>query len=207
MNNERDGVKMKKLLAILIAGMMLLSLTACNGADNNNNNVFGDTAGQTDGQKTDVSTGAGIDLKYDFTHMNDKNYQAHINLATDDKVTEFDENEPNFVRIENEAKNYVADLTLFIESKDAYAQSQESAKTENEIYKETTFGKYTGYYSDDDGIYGYILLDDSDEAFNVFVIFSVYPFDEIAANGDYLSIYESPQVQNILNNIEFESSK
>ena len=198
---------MKKLLAILIAGMMLLSLAACNGANNNNNNVFGDTAGQTDGQKTDVSTGAGVDLKYDFTHMNDKNYQAHINLATDDEVTEFDENEPNFVRIENEAKNYVADLTLFIESKDAYAQSQESAKTENEIYKETAFGKYTGYYSDDDGIYGYILLDDSDETFNVFVMFYVYPFDEIAANGNYLSIYESPQVQNILNNIEFESSK
>ena len=196
---------MKKLLAILIAGMMLLSLAACNGADNNN--VSDDTADRTNDRNTDVSTGAGVDLKYDFTHVNDKNYQAHINLATDDKVTEFDENEPNFVRIENEAKNYVADLTLFIESKDAYAQSQESAKTENEIYKETTFGKYTGYYSDDDGIYGYILLDDSDETFNVSVLFSVYPFDESAANGDYLSIYESEQVQNILNNIEFESSK
>lgn len=175
---------MKKLLAILIAGMMLLSLVACNGAN-----------------------GAGIDLKYDFTHMNDKNYHAHIRLSTDDKVTEFDKNEPDFARIENEAKNYVVDLTLDIESKEAYAYAQESAKTENEIYKETAFGKYTGYYSDDDGIYGYILLDDSDETFNVFVLFSVYPFDESAANGNYLSIYESPQVQNILNNIEFESSK
>lgn len=175
---------MKKLFAILLAGIMILSLAACNGAN-----------------------GAGVDLKYDFTHVNDKIYQAHINLSGDDKVTEFDENEPDFVRIENEAKNYVADLTLHIESKDAYAQSQESAKTENEIYKETAFGKYTGYYSDDDGIYGCILLDDSDETFNVFVLFYVYPFDEIAANGDYLSIYESPQVQNILNNIEFKSSK
>ena len=175
---------MKKLLAILIAGMMLLSLAACNGAN-----------------------GAGVDLKFDSTHMNDKKYQAHINLAADDEVTEFDKNEPDFVRIENEEKNYVVDLTLFIESKDAYAYAQESAKTENEIYKETAFGKYTGYYSDDDGIYGYILLDDSDETFNVSVLFSVYPFDEIAANGDYLSIYESSQVQNILNNIEFESSK
>ena len=196
---------MKKLLAILIAGMMLLSLAACNGA--NNNNVSGDTADRTNDRNTDVSTGAGVDLKYDFTHVNDKKYQAHINLATDDEVTEFDENEPDFVRIENEAKNYVVDLTLFIESKDDYAQSLESAKTENEIYKETAFGKYTGFYSDDDGIYGYILLDDSDETYNVFVIFYVYPFDEIAANGNYLSIYESPQVQNILNNIEFESSK
>lgn len=175
---------MKKLLAVLIAGMMLFSLAACNGAN-----------------------GAGIDLKYDFTHMNDKNYQAHIRLATDDEVAEFDKNEPNFVRIENKAKNYVADLTLESESKDAYAQFQESAKTENEIYKETAFGKYTGYYSDDDGIYGYILLDDSDETFNIFMRFYVYPFDESAANDNYLAIYESPQVQNILNNIEFKSSK
>ena len=75
--------------------MMRLSLAACNRANNNNNNVFGDTADQTNGQKTDVSTGAGVDLKYDFTHMNDKNYHAHINLATDDEVTEFNENEPN----------------------------------------------------------------------------------------------------------------
>lgn len=175
---------MKKLLSIFIAGIMLLSLAACSGAN-----------------------GAGVDLKYDFTHMNDKNYQAHITLAKDDEVTEFDKDEPNFVRIENEAKNYVADLTLSSESKDAYAQFQESAKTENEIYKETTFGKYTGYYSDDDGIYGCILLDDSDEIFNIYMTFYVYPFDEAAANGDYLSIYESEQVQNILNNIEFESSK
>ena len=185
--------------------MMLLSLAACNGA--NNNNVSDDTADRTNERNTDVSTGAGVDLKYDFTHVNDKKYHANISLATDDEVTEFDDNAHHFVRIENEAKNDVVDLTLFIESKDAYAQSQESAKTENEIYKETTFGKYTGYYSDNDDIYGCILLDDSDETFNVFVLFSVYPFDEIAANGDYLSIYESPQVQNILNNIEFESSK
>ncbi len=200
---------MKKLIAILIAGIMLLALAACNGANNNNtnNNAFGDTAGQTNGQKAEASTGAGVDLKYDFTHMNDKNYHAHIKLATDDEVTEYDEDEPNFVRIENEAKNYVVDLTLDIESKDAYTQFQESAKAENEIYKETSFGKYPGYYSDDDGIYGYILLDDSDEIFNVFVSFYVYLFDEIAANDNYLSIYESPQVQSILNNIEFESSK
>lgn len=93
---------MKKLLAILIAGMMLLSLAACNGA--NNNNVSDDTADRTNERNTDVSTGTGVDLKYDFTHVNDKNYHAHINLATDDEVTEFDENEPDFVRIENEAK-------------------------------------------------------------------------------------------------------
>lgn len=198
---------MKKLLAILIAAMMILSLAACNGANNNSNNVSGNTSSQTSDQETDVSTGAGVDLKYDFTHMNDKTYHTYINLAADDEVTEFDEDEPNFVRIENEAKNYVADLTLDVESKDAYTQFQESAKTENEIYEETAFGKYTGYYSDDDGIYGYILLDDSDETFNVFVKFYVYPFDESTANDNYLSIYESPQVQNILNSIKFESSK
>ena len=66
---------MKKLLAILIAGMMLLSLAACKGA--NNNNVSDDTTDRTNERNTDVSTGAGVDLKYDFTHVNDKIYHEY----------------------------------------------------------------------------------------------------------------------------------
>lgn len=208
---------------------MILSLAACNGASNNTSSVSSDTASQTssseissessasvesvpteteteseaDSSPTSAGTGAGVDLDYDFTHMNDKTYHAHINLAADDEVTEFDESEPNYVRIENEAGNYVADLTLDVEAKDAYAQFQESAEAENEIYEETAFGKYTGYYSDDDGIYGYVLLDTSDETFNVYVMFYVYPFDDVE---DFLSVYESAGVQNMLNTIEFKAS-
>ena len=145
----------------------------------------------------------GVNLKLDFSHMNELTYEVNLATAKEDKVTEFDEEEPNFVRIENEAENYVLDITLDAESKDAYEQFKTTAKEENELYEEKKFGKYEGYYSDDDGIYGYVLLDTTDSTFNVFVNFSVYLFDESAENGDITAIYESPKIQNILNNIEF----
>jgi len=147
----------------------------------------------------------GIDLTLDFSHMNDTTYSMHIN--TNDTVTEFDEEEPNFVRLENTENNYVLDLTLDTESKDAYEQFKTSAKEENELFEETKFGKYDGYYSDDDGIYGYILLDSSDPTFNVYCDFYVYLLDDTLENSDINDIYKSEQIQNVLNNIEFKSSK
>ena len=156
---------------------------------------------------TGCKKSGGVDLKLDFTHMNDKTYSAHINTTADDEVTEFDEEEPNFVRIENEKENYVLDITLDTEAKEAYEQFKTSAKEENEVFEETKFGKYEGYYSDDDGIYGYILLDSSDSTFNVFVMFNVYLLDDNAENSDIQAIYNSTTIQNILNNIEFKASK
>ena len=72
---------------------------------------------------------------------------------------------------------------------------------------ETKFGEYAGYYSEDDGIYGYILLDTTDPTFNVFVNFYVYLFDDSVEDDEIKTIYESSKIQNILNNIEFKSSK
>lgn len=149
-----------------------------------------------------TSKGEDINLKLDFEHVNNKTYEVSFNINEDDVVTEFDEEEPNFVRIENEAENYVLDITLDAEARDAYEQFKTSAK-ENELYEETKFGKYEGYYSEDDGIYGYVLLDTTDETFNIFVNFYVYLFDESAENNDIKSIYNSPKIQDILNNIEF----
>lgn len=129
-----------------------------------------------------------------------------MSIGNDDEVTEFDESEPNFVRIENAADNFVLDIHYLVESKEEYAESQTAAKEENKLYEETTFGKYNGYYSDDNGdIYGYILLDESDSTFNVFVMFLLYLNDEMSDNNDIQMIFESSKIQSILNNIEFES--
>lgn len=150
----------------------------------------------------------GVNLKLDFSHMNDQIYEVNLSTAKDDKVTEFDEEEPNFVRIENETKNYVLDITLDTEAKEAYEQFKTTAKEENELYEETKFGKYDGYYSDDDGIYGYVLLDITDPTFNVFVNFCMYLLDEdVEENNDIKAIYESADIQDILNNIKFKASK
>ena len=51
-----------------------------------------------------TKSGKGVDLKLDLKHMNNKVYNAHINLTEDDNVTEQDEEEANFARIENEKK-------------------------------------------------------------------------------------------------------
>lgn len=148
-----------------------------------------------------------LDLKLDFQHMNNKTYSTHINLTADDKITELDEEEPNSARIENEKENYVIDITLDTEAKEAYNGFQTSAK-EEEGYKEVSFGKYSGYYAkDDEDIYGYILLDESDETFNVFVNFDVYAYDDSVENFDVDAKYNSSNIQNILNQIEFKISK
>lgn len=208
---------MKKILALLIAGMMMISLAACGESTTKPSNVPDNTASDTgnhEEQTTEnISTDApdegnrvGIDLEYDFQHVNDKIYYAHMSIGNDDEVTEFDESEPNFVRIENAADNFVLDIHFLVESKEAYAQSKTTAKEENKLYEETTFGKYNGYYSDDNGdIYGYILFDESDSTFNVFVMFLLYLNDEMSDNNDIQMIFESSQIQSILNNIEFES--
>lgn len=147
----------------------------------------------------------GVDLTLDFTHMNNTTYSIHIN--TNDTVSEFDEEEPNFVRLENIENNYVLDITLDTEAKEAYDGFQTSAK-ESEEYNEVSFGKYNGYYADDNGdIYGYILLDESDETFNVFANFVLYLNDETIEDSDINNIYKLEQIQNSLNTIEFKASK
>lgn len=171
---------MKKLFALLIVTVMMISLTACGGA--------------------------GVDLKCDYTHMNGKVYTAHMGLGGNDKVTEFDKDEPNFARIENADANYVLDVTLDTEAKEAYEQFQTSAK-ESDMYKEVTFGKFKGYYADDGGdIYGYVLLDESDETFNVFVNFVLYLNDEASEKNDVKAIFDSSDIQDILKGIEFKAS-
>lgn len=182
---------MKKSIIIALISVLLVSalliLTGCTKNDSDSKNS--------------------LDLKLDFKHMNSKVYNTHINLAADDKVTELDEEEPNSARIENEKNNYVVDITLDTESKEAYDEFQTSAK-ESDGYKEVSFGKYSGYYAEDNGdIFGYILLDESDETFNVFVNFVVYAYDDSVEDFDIQTIYNSSNIQNILNKIEFKTSK
>jgi len=172
----------KIILLILLAVLGLIFLTGC----------------------TNNKSGKGIDLTLDFTHMNDTTYSIHVN--TNDTVTEFDEEEPNFARLENTENNYVLDLTLETESKEAYEQFKTSAK-ENEVFEEIKFGKYNGYYSYDDGIYGYILLDSSDPTFNAYCLFNLYLLDDSIEGTDINAIYKLEQVQNALNTIEFKASK
>lgn len=192
---------MKKYISIAIIVTLLvgglLTLTGCNNNTTNNN------SGNTD---NGTSKSSGFDLRFDFVSGNTTHY-AHFNTNSDDKVTEFDEDEPNFVRIENENENYVADLELSEDAKDAYEQFKTSAK-ENDLYVETKFGKFDGYYSNDGGdIYGYILLDTSDSNAYKYFRFVIYLLDEGSDKNNIQSIFKASKVQNILNNIEYKVTK
>ena len=192
---------MKKYISIAIIVTLLvgglLTLTGCNNNTTNNN------SGNTD---NGTSKSSGFDLRFDFVSGNTTHY-AHFNTNSDDKVTEFDEDEPNFVRIENENENYVADLELSEDAKEAYEQFKTSAK-ENDLYVETKFGKFDGYYSNDGGdIYGYILLDTSDSNAYKYFRFVIYLLDEGSDKNNIQSIFKASKVQNILNNIEYKVTK
>ena len=189
---------MKKSIIIVLIAILLITglviLTGCTNNEVDNENV------------NNINTGAKVDLKFNFEHMNGKVYNTLFNISRDDRVVEFDEVEPNYVRIENEKENYGIELTLDTEAKEAYKQFQTTAKENSELYEEVKFAKFNGYFSKtDDEIYGYILLDESDSTFNAFVMFNIYLVDENSENNDIQTIYKSSNIQNILKSVTFKS--
>lgn len=184
---------MKKVLSILLVTVLLMgSLIILTGCDN------GNEAGVTKD---------GVTLKLDMAHFNKKVYTSSIKLSKDQKVDEFDEDEPNFVRILNEEGNYVIDITLDENPSDAMEGFKETASEQDE-YTETKFGKYEGYtYLTDEDMVAEIILDDSDENANVYLLVSVYLDNEDdEEKNDIKEIFNSSEVQNLLKSISFKSA-
>ena len=175
---------MKKILSIVLIiallGMGLFILTGCESGDS-----------------------SGVTLKYEY---DGKSHQANFKLSSNDKITEFKEDNPESARIENEKENYVLDLYIEGVSSDAYAKDKKMAEENNSEYAESKFGKYDGYTQDDSGdIQGYILLDSKDSNSNIRIVFNLYLNDNKAQNTDIESIFKSSSVQNILNNIDYKT--
>ena len=147
---------------------------------------------------------------YTIKNENDEfSYQATVKLSEDDATSEINEGETESVRIENTKENYVLDLNIDGLYESAYNEDKEWAKENQENFAETKFGKYNGYtYEDTDGdIAGVILLDTKDQYRNVKIEFNLYLNDENIEGSDIQAIYNSTNVKNILNNIEYKSSK
>ena len=157
--------------------------------------------------KPGVSNG-GVTLELDMAHFNEKVYTSHFDLSGDIKVAEFDEDEPETVRLENEKEKYVIDITLDEDAKEAVEQFNDTAKT-CENYTDTKFGKYEGYsYLDNEDMVATIILDKSDENANVYVLVSIY-FDtdsDDEETGNIEQVYKSSSVQNLLNSISYKSA-
>ena len=190
---------MKKVLTVLITITILMAslfiLTGCESKKQNNGNSNGEN-----------ENGSSIDLEFDFLNHK-KTYKANIKLNKGDEVTEHDEDELDFARIENSEKNYVIDLTLSEDAEQAYEQFKSSAE-ENEVFEEVKFGKYDGYYSKDgDDMYGYLLLDNNDSDAYIYLMFDVYLYDEDIENNDIQEIYSSSNIQDILNSVELKTTE
>ena len=122
---------MKKVLTVLITITILMtSLFVLTGCETKNN----------DNSKGENESGSSIDLEFDFLNHK-KTYKANIKLNKEDEVTEHDEDELDFARIENSAENYVIDLTLSEDAEPAYEQFKSSAE-ENEFFRIKEFGDY-----------------------------------------------------------------
>ena len=190
---------MKKVLTVLITITILMAslfiLTGCESKKQNNGNSNGEN-----------ENGSSIDLEFDFLNHK-KTYITNIKLNKGDEVTEHDEDELDFARIENSEKNYVIDLTLSEDAEPAYEQFKSSAE-ENEVFEEVKFGKYDGYYSKDgDDMYGYLLLDNNDSDAYIYLMFDVYLYDEDIENNDIQEIYSSSNIQDILNSVELKTTE
>ena len=178
----RKSIISALILVVLIAGLVILT-----GCEN----------------KTESKT-------YTIKSENDEfSYQATVKLSEDDVTSEIEEGETESVRIENKKENYVLDLKIDGLYETAYNEDKEWAKDNQENFAETKFGKYSGYtYKDPDGdIAGIILLDTKDKSRNIKIEFSLYLNDDSVEGSDIQTIYSSTSVQNILNNIEYKSSK
>ena len=181
---------MKKTISILLTIILLVSglfiLTGCNNETEN--------AGPTKG---------GVNLKFDFTHQNKTIYNAHFDLASVFSIYDFSEDSPETVTIENKNENYLIDLTLDIEAKEAIEQQRNSAK-EKENYTETKFGKYDGFYCKANGEFvAHIMLDTKDDLANAYILVGMY--DESDEEKDILDVFKSSNVQKLLNNISFST--
>ena len=125
---------------------------------------------------------------------------------THKKVTEFDEEEPNTVRIESGEGNYAIDVTLDENAKGAMEQFKNTAQT-REKYTESKFGKYNGYtYFANEDMVAEIILDSSDETANIYLLVDIYLDDDTNdEKNDLEAILKSANVQKLLNSISFKA--
>lgn len=131
-----------------------------------------------------------------------KEYTVSYKTGAGDKVT-VDSESPDMVSIENAEKNYIVDLTLYIDFKDAYESGKTSAKDEVDGYSEVKIGKYDAFVGNGGPgeFFGNILLDTSDDIYKT-ILFTVTT-DGDPEEVDIQEVYNSEGVQNIINSINF----
>lgn len=204
---------MKRIFALLLAAMMLLTLTACGGGTKdpvkpgNNTSQSEPAKSETPAPQDTPKTNADLET---YEMVNDYAYEEVTTKVTFSYPKSFTFEEDSWGRVEmtDEAKNvYIApDLN----NDGYYDDNQEMAKEENVFYEEATFGDYQGFAW---------IRDDEDLSLHV-VIYLDYldienvwsdvcmEFDIRALSSDYdadtlIELYRLPEVQQVLNSVVY----
>ena len=168
---------MKKLLSIILAGLMVLSLTACGG-----------------GGKTVAMTQVCDD---------DKTMSATVTVGYKDGTipSETDTDEAELV---NEEKDFSVEFYLYFDNGLDYFV--DDAKTQ-ETYKEVKYSGFDGYmYQCDDYEYEICLYLDEKDDYDVYLFAYVAPGSELidTETTDMEKIFNQKEVQDILNSVKYK---
>ena len=178
---------MKKILSVLLVGVMILSLTACGGNGGNS----GSSVTLTQICDEDETLSAAVTVGYGDEMVLDKS-----------KLDEDSE-----AQLINEEKNLDVELYLYFDDNyDGY----KSDASEEDGYKEVKYSGYEGYmYPCDDYEYEVCLKVADEGDYQVFLFAYVAPYSELidTETTNIEEIFNSKEVQNILNSIKYKGTK
>ena len=183
---------MKKLFALLLAAMMLLSLAACGGGEGETNQT-----GKTDEPKVTLET-------FEMTCEPD-GVEAPAK-ATVGYPKNFTIEEKDWCVILTDAEKDVEIEACFTNDYNCYDVNEEYAKEEHFFYEAATYGSYKGYVTRVDeesaAVDVYVYLDLVAEMDDVYMTFYIR-----SASGDLeadpMAMYQLPEVQQVLASVAY----
>lgn len=173
---------MKRVFALLLAAMMLLSLTACGaGSEGNSKLTTFEMTCEPDG----VETPAKVTVGYP------KNFTKQENSWG--------------VTLTDEAKDVEIDVS-FVNDYNCYDINEEYAQEEYFFYQAATYGSYKGYVTRMDeesaAVDVYIYLDLVEELDDVYMVFYIRSAS-MDLDADPMALYKLPEVQQVLASVVY----
>lgn len=167
---------MKKLLSIILASLMVLSLAACGGG----------SKGEKLTLYAETWEGDDVRLAVDFFYPEN----AGITL-------EGDEEYPNWIDMHYESKNITIGPALFEDT--TFDANKEYAKEEEETYKEFKINGYDCYgYEDFGGYWIYVHLEEVSETTDRYMVIDTEIIDYSKDTPEGIAHYEDKDIKKII---------
>ena len=172
---------MKKVLAVVLAGLMVLSMVACGGPSGEKLNMTIEKKGSQTGEM----------------------YSSDVYYEPSESIT-VESDYANKQKIENTENNTLIEFDLYSDT--TYTNNKNAAKEKEDDYKEIKIGDYDGYaYSySKNTYYVFVRFDGVDEPTmqNCYMRIKVKPAD-YNMDTDASALYESEYVQDIVKTLTY----